>query len=196
MTKKVIGITGGAGSGKTEVLRIMQEDYHAQIIIADDVARELSLPRGKSYKKIVETFGKDILLADGNIDRPKLSAIVFRQPELLEKLNNIVHPDVREAIEMEISQSVSSLIVLEAALLIECGYRDLCDEFWYVHCDESVRRRRMKETRNYSDEKIDGIIRSQLSEEQFTKNSDRILENNRDLSHLRQEIKKLIHQLQ
>ena len=196
MTKKVIGITGGAGSGKTEVLRIMKEDYHAQIIIADDVARKLSSPGKKSYQRIVETFGKDILLADGNIDRPKLSGIVFHQPELLEKLNNIVHPDVREAIEMEIFQSTSPLIVLEAALLIECGYRDLCDEFWYVHSDENVRRRRMKETRNYSDEKIDAIIRSQLSEEQFSKNSDRILENNSDLDHLRFEIQNLVHQLQ
>ena len=75
MTKKVIGITGGAGSGKTEVLRIMKEDYHAQIIIADDVARKLSSPGKKSYQRIVETFGKDILLADGNIDRPKLSGM-------------------------------------------------------------------------------------------------------------------------
>ncbi len=91
---------------------------------------------------------------------------------------------------MEIFQSTSPLIVLEAALLIECGYRDLCDEFWYVHSDENVRRRRMKETRNYSDEKIDAIIRSQLSEEQFSKNSDRILENNSDLDHLRLEIQK------
>ena len=65
MTKKVIGITGGAGSGKTGVLRIMKEDYHAQIIIADDVARKLSSPGKKSYQRIVETFGKDILLADG-----------------------------------------------------------------------------------------------------------------------------------
>ena len=194
MTKRVIGITGGAGSGKTEVLRILENEYGARIIIADEVARELSSPGGKSYEKIVEAFGPEILMEDKNIDRPKLSAIVFHQHRLLETLNNIVHPNVREEIERQIAQSELPLIVVEAALLIECGYRDICDEFWYVHSEEGIRRRRMKETRNYSDEKIDSIIRNQLSEEQFAKNCDKILENNSDLEHLRKEIEKLMDQ--
>ena len=104
MTKRVIGITGGAGSGKTEVLRILENEYGARIIIADEVARELSSPGGKSYEKIVEAFGPEILMEDKNIDRPKLSAIVFHQPRLLETLNNIIHPNVREEIERKVRE--------------------------------------------------------------------------------------------
>ncbi|MBB5263807.1 dephospho-CoA kinase [Catenibacillus scindens] len=192
MRTKVIGIIGGAGSGKTVVLKIMEEKFGARVIIADEVARKLSMPGGESYEKIVAFFGRGILMDDGTIDRGKLAAIVFNHRELLDKLNGIVHPDVRAAIEKEIKdcQGVSPLVVLEAALLVECGYRDICDEFWYVHSDEAVRRKRMKETRGYSDEKIDSILRNQLSEKEFLENSDRVLENNSDIENLEKEIEK------
>ena len=192
MNTKVIGIIGGAGSGKTAVLNIMKEKFGARVIIADEVARELSMPGGESYQKIIACFGTDILLGDGTIDRAKLAEIVFHHKEKLDKLNGIVHPDVRAAIEKEIEacRGEYPLVVLEAALLVECGYRDVCDEFWYIHADEAIRRERMKETRGYSDEKIDSILRNQLTEKEFMENSDRVLENNSDLESLEKEIEK------
>lgn len=190
MNKKVIGIIGGAGSGKSEVLKIMKEKYNAQIIMADEVARALQEPGESVYTQIAEAFGPDILLPDQTIDRKKLAQLVFNHKELLNKLNQIVHPAVRREIEKMIGQSSSSTIVLEAALLVECGYRSLCDEFWYVHSDEAIRRRRMKETRNYTDEKIDAILKNQLTEEAFIKNSDKIIKNNATLKALEKEIER------
>ena len=188
MSTKVIGIIGGAGSGKSEVLKIMKQKYQAQIIIADEVARKLQEPGGCVYKEMVDLFGTDILLPDQSINRQKLAEIVFNNEKLLKQLNAIVHPRVREEIQSIISKSSSSVIVLEAALLVECGYRPICDEFWYVHSDISVRRRRMKETRNYTDEKINAIIKSQLTEAEFIKNSDKIIDNNSTLENLEKSI--------
>ncbi len=190
---KVIGVIGGAGCGKSELLKIFAGKYHALLIIADDVARDLSAPGGKSYEKIVAAFGTDILLPDRTINRQKLAELVFHHREMLETLNQIVHPDVREEIERRIGEGSSQgvpYIVLEAALLVECGYRSICDEFWYVHADEQVRRERMKSTRNYTDEKVDAIMRNQLSEAEFYKNCDKVVENNSTIEDLEKEIDK------
>ncbi len=191
MATKIIGVLGGAGSGKSEALRIFKEKYHAHLLIADDIAKELSAPGGISYYKIIEAFGKEILKEDGTIDRSKLADIVFHHKDKLELLNGITHPDVKGEIKKRIAEAVEEKIpyvVLEAALLVECGYRNMCDEFWYVYSSEEVRRKRMKETRNYSDEKIDAIIRNQLSEEEFRKNSDRVINNNSTIEKLEKEI--------
>lgn len=191
MNTKVIGVLGGAGSGKSEALKIFKEKYQAHLLIADDIAKELASPGGISYFKIVEAFGEEILNEDGCINRAKLADIVFRQKDKLELLNSITHPDVKEEIQSRIHKAVEegiAYVVLEAALLVECGYRSMCDEFWYVYTSEDVRRKRMKETRNYSDEKIDAIIRNQLSEEEFRKHSDRVLDNNSTVENLEKEI--------
>ena len=106
---------------------------------------------------------------------------------------SIVHPDVFGEIQRQIEEGSSAgvpYIVLEAALLVECGYRNLCDEFWYVHADEAVRRERMKSTRNYTDDKIDAIMRNQLSEEEFYKNCDKVVENNSTIENLEKEIER------
>ena len=191
METKVIGVIGGAGSGKSELLKIFEKKYHACLLIADDIARELSAPGGGSYKKIVEAFGEEILNGDLTIDRKKLADLVSHQKELLETLNGITHPDVREEILRRMDAAKAEgykYIVLEAALLVECGYRSLCDEFWYVYASEDVRRQRMKSTRNYSDEKIDAIMRNQLSDAQFRENCDKVIENNSTVENLEKEI--------
>lgn len=191
MATKVIGVLGGAGSGKTEALKIFKEKYQARLLIADDIARELAAPGGVSYYKIVDAFGKEILNEEGWINRAKLADIVFHNKDKLELLNSITHPDVKEEIKYRIDKAVEEeipYVVLEAALLVECGYRSMCDEFWYIYTSEEIRRNRMKETRNYSDEKIDAIIRNQLSEEEFRKYSDRVIDNNSTVENLEKEI--------
>ena len=196
MGTKVIGVIGGAGCGKSELLKILKNKYGACLLVADDVARELSAPGGSSYGKIIENFGKEILDAEGNIDRRRLADIVFHDKQKLELLNSITHPDVKEELLSRINAAVEAgvpYVVLEAALLVECGYRSVCDEFWYVHADEDVRRRRMKETRNYSDEKIDAIMSNQLSEADFRKNCDKIIDNNSTVENLEKEIERILH---
>ncbi len=193
---KVIGVTGGAGSGKSEVLHLLENEFGAHVIMADDVARKLSEKGGASYDAVVGYFGTDILDSDGKIDRKKLAAIVFGHSELLEKLNSFTHPMVKSVIQKEIADvrraGQCSFIALEAALLIEAGYEDICDEFWYVYTDEAIRRRRMKESRGYSDEKIDSIIKNQLSEEQFKKACQRIVVNNTTLSDVHSQLEEMV----
>lgn len=192
---KVIGITGGAGSGKSVVLDILKNDYNAHVIIADDLARSLSQKGGISYVKIVETFGTEILDDQGEINRQKLAAIVFSNKEKLDALNAITHPDVRHAIEDEIklakTKDQATCIVIEAALLIECGYKAICDELWFIYTDSNIRRTRMKETRGYSDKKIDGILKSQLSDKDFMDNCDKIIYNNTTVEDLKQQLNQL-----
>lgn len=196
---KVIGITGGSGSGKTEVLKILKDKFNAHIIIADEVSRHLSQKGQVSYQLIVENFGREMLDANDNIDRKRLADYVFGNKERLEKLNQMTHPYVRLAIIDEIKQvqkeNKASCIIIEAALLIEAGYRTLCDEFWFVYTDVAIRRQRMKETRNYSDAKIDAILKSQLSDNEFRDNCDRTIINNTTLEDVEAQLKKIFQQL-
>lgn len=181
-----IGITGGVGAGKSTILQILKEKYDAHLIMADDVAKEL-MCRGKSaYRKIVQTFGDEILGDDLEINRQKLSSIVFQDDDKLLMLNQIVHPLVQKAILKEkdkiSKKNPEKLIVLEAALLIEAGYRDFLDELWAVIADKEVRIKRLMDSRGYSREKSESIIAAQLSDEEFRRVCDFVIDNSGSLS--------------
>ena len=167
----VLGITGGVGAGKSTVLDHMKDVWGASILQADLVAHQLQKKGERCHREIVAAFGEDVLAADGEIDRVKLGAIVFADKARLEELNDIVHPAVkdyiREQIESETAKGERKLMAIEAALLIEGGYEKICDELWYIYASEEIRRDRLKKTRGYSDERVDGIFKSQNSEEVF-----------------------------
>lgn len=180
---KIIGITGGVGSGKSRVLSYMEEKFDAVICQADHVAWELQDPEQKCYAQIVKHFGKDILNDDGTINRKKLGQIVFNDNEQLLVLNGIMHPAVKETIVQMIrseQEKGTDYFVLEAALLLEDGYSQICDELWYIYTDEDTRRLRLKESRTYSDEKIDAIMASQLPEEVFRRECQILIDNSGD----------------
>ena len=127
---KVIGITGGVGSGKSEVLKLLEQEYHAVVVQLDEVAKSLQKKGTVCWKQIVEVFGTEILDEEGELDRKKLARIVFQDPEKLEQLNAIVHPAVREYILCDMKakhQEDVKLYVLEAALLLEAGYAEICE---------------------------------------------------------------------
>ena len=182
---KIIGITGGVGSGKSRVLSYLEENHHAVICQADQVAWELQELGKQCYGKIVEQFGTSILNEDKTINRGQLGQIVFGSEEKLRILNAIMHPAVKEEIQIRIrkeKENGTKLFVLEAALLIEEHYDEICDELWYIYTSEPIRRQRLKESRQYSDEKINAIMASQLSEEMFRKGCHRIIDNSGDFS--------------
>ncbi|MBR5931472.1 MAG: dephospho-CoA kinase [Lachnospiraceae bacterium] len=188
-----IGVTGGVGAGKSTILQILAEKYHAHLIIADDVARNL-MNRGKaSYKAIVKAFGEDILQEDGEIDRQKLSAIVFQDEEKLSLLNGIVHPLVRKAIIREQKRvnkkDPERLVILEAALLIEAGYKEMLDELWAVTADPEIRIQRLMDSRGYSREKSESIIANQLTDEEFRRNCDFVIDNSGTLEDTEKQIR-------
>ena len=195
---KVYGITGGAGTGKSEVIKMLQENFGGCVIMSDEVARELMQKGNISYQLIVEYFGRDILMDDGEIDRKKLADHVFNNKEALEKLNSMTHPYVTDEIRKLIAEAEASgecrFVALESAILLECGYEDICDEFWYVYTKPEIRRQRMKETRNYSDEKVDSVMRNQQPDEVFFKQCSFVIENNTTLSDVYDQLKEKLDQ--
>ncbi len=182
---KIIGITGGVGCGKSTVLKLIEENFNALVIMADDVAKELMEPGKPGYEQTVAFFGEDILERTDEtvrrIDRKHLSDIVFSNPNKRIVLNSIVHPlvkkDIVDRITREKIRGKYDYIFVEAALLLDDHYEVFCDEIWYIYADEKTRRARLKDTRGYSDSKIDGIMASQLSEEEFRKRCTRIIDN-------------------
>ena len=195
---KVYGITGGAGTGKSEVIKMLQQNFGGCVIMSDEVARELMQKGNISSQLIVEYFGRDILMDDGEIDRKKLADHVFNNKEALEKLNSMTHPYVKDEIRKLIAEAEASgecrFVALESAILLECGYEDICDEFWYVYTKPEIRRQRMKETRNYSDEKVDSVMRNQQPDEVFFEQCSFVIKNNTTLSDVYAQLKKKLDQ--
>lgn len=181
---KVIGITGGVGSGKSLILNYIKEHYNCEIIMADDLAKDLCKKGDLCYKPLVKLLGADVLDKDGQINKSVMAQKIFSDDSLRTGVNNIIHPGVKKFILKRIAylrrKKTKDFLFIEAALLIEDGYKDIVDELWYIYTDEAVRRNRLKESRGYSDDKIDSIMASQLSEEEFRLNSDFEIDNSGD----------------
>lgn len=189
---KIIGITGGIGSGKTAVLSIFKEEYGAFIMEADALAHRLMEPGQISYTDIVDTFGDGILASDKTIDRAKLGAIVFGDPDKLERLNQITHPNVKNAILESINEQKESgceLYILEAALLIQDGYLSICDEMWFVYANVEVRIDRLCRYRGFSRDKAVAVIRSQEPDSYYEINCVKKIDNSGDREELRNHIR-------
>lgn len=182
---KVIGITGGVGAGKSEILAYLREHTNCRIIVADKVAHELEEPGGVCYGQIVALLGRAVVAEDGRIDKVKMAAMIFADKGLLAQVNGIVHPAVKEyiikAIAEEREKGKTDYLFVEAALLIEGGYGEIVDEMWYIHTDERIRRDRLRASRGYSDEKIDSIMREQLPEEEFYRHCSVVIDNSKAL---------------
>ncbi len=168
---KVIGITGGVGCGKTSILSYIGEHYSCRIILSDELAKEMHLQDGPLYEPLVELLGSDVLGEDLEIDHNVMARKIFADKELLAQVNALVHPAVTAEILRQIDEARTegdiSFFFVEAALLIENGFDKICDELWYIYAEDSVRRERLRKSRGYSDEKIESILRGQLSDAQF-----------------------------
>ena len=191
---RLIGITGGIGAGKTEILNFIRQHYRCRIYLADEVARLIQQPGYACYEKIAALLGRDVLKEDGSIDRERMAAKIFADNALLEKVNAIVHPAVRVYLENAVAEArtdkKTELFFIEAALLIENGYRDFVDEMWYIYAPVGIRKERLRLSRSYSDEKAEQIMRSQLSEERFRQNCDFVIDNGASLAEAYEQIKK------
>lgn len=182
---KFIGITGGVGAGKSAILEYIAANYNAKVMLADEIAHDLMMPGTKCYDTIKAEFaGEQIFLADGNIDRPRMAQVIFNDAGKRERMNGIVHPAVKDYIleiyREEQEKGELEYLILEAALLIEEHYDEICDELWYIYTCEENRRQRLKENRGYSDEKIDTIFKSQLTEEVYRKYCKVVIDNNHE----------------
>ena len=190
---KFIGITGGVGAGKTEILKYLAGREDTKVMLADDIARELSEPGQSCNEKLQELFaGTDVFDEKGKMNRPKAAAIIFKDEARRNGMNEILHPAVKEyvlhVLEQEKEEGRLRYLVLEAALLIEEHYDEICDELWYIYTDEAVRRERLKSSRHYTDEKITRMIASQPVEEVFRKACTVVIDNSGDFEATKRQI--------
>lgn len=193
---RVIGITGGVGAGKSSVLKLLKERFNAYILIADDIAKETMCRGNAGYEQVVEMFSEDILDKDKNIDRTKLATIVFHNENKRIVLNSIIHPLVKKIVLNKINElkiaGTYDYVFVEAALLIEDHYDVICDELWYIYVPADIRRQRLKDSRGYSDEKIDSVFKSQLNEEAYKKACINVIDNSKDIEDTMSQIEKLL----
>ena len=177
---KFIGITGGVGAGKSEILKFIAKHYKCKIYLADDVAKTVRKRGTECYDKLVGLLGPDLLK-----DKQKMAEALFNDETLRHGVNSIVHPAVTKYLLDEYkkaqSEGETELFFVEAALLIENGYNDIVDEMWYIYADENTRIERLMNSRGYTKEKALSIISSQLSEEEFRKGSDFVIDNSGSL---------------
>lgn len=182
---RVIGITGGVGSGKSEVMTYIGKNYDASVVRADEVAHLLMQPGQSCYRPLMELLGPGFTDECGNLDRKKMAVVIFGDEKMRRKVNAIVHPGVKkyivEAVERERREG-TAFFFIEAALLIEDKYDEICDELWYIYADEHVRRERLIKDRGYNEQKINEIMASQLSEEDFGRHCDFEIDNSGDLA--------------
>lgn len=179
---RIIGITGGVGAGKTKLLQYIEDNYKCRIIRADEAAHLMEQPGQECYARLVGLLGNAILNPDGTINKKHMADIIFSDSDMLEKVNDIIHPEVKKyilsEIEAERSGGNAEYFFIEAALLIEEHYDKIVDELWYIHTDEAIREKRLSQNRQYSAEKIKDIMRRQLSEEDFRKHCGVVITNN------------------
>lgn len=178
---RFIGITGGVGAGKSKLLAYIKKHYLCEIYLADEVAHLVKAKGTSCYERLINLLGESVLREDGEIDRGAMAERIFGNEVLLEQVNAIIHPAVQEFLLQRLAEAQKNpeveLFFVEAALLIEAGYKELTDELWYVYAGEEVRRERLAESRGYSPEKIANIMDNQLSEEQFREHCDFVIDN-------------------
>lgn len=155
MKKRVIGLLGGTGSGKSTAASWLQ-DAGFPVIDADEVSRELTRQGRAGYTAVIRTFGPGILDDSGEIDRRKLASIVFSDETELRRLEEALHPLMRQDIKTLINEAAAQTVILDCAVLLRPAFRDLVDEVWMVDAPEKTRLARIT--------KRDGITAGQAKE--------------------------------
>lgn len=192
---KIIGLTGGTGSGKSTVAKIMEENG-AVIIDCDEIAHKNMEIGGCAYSDIVKNFGKEILNDKGTINRKALGKIVFNSPEKLELLNSITHPHIIERVKDEIYQNDDEkCVVIDAPLLFETELNELCDKVWAVYAYALEKRlERIMERDNLSTAEAAKRIENQTGFDIIAKKADIVIENNGTLEELRESVIEIMNE--
>lgn len=187
---KVIGLTGSIGSGKSTVARLM-EKMGACVFDTDEIAHELYRPGKQVWNDIIHSFGRQILGADGRIDRRLLGDIVFRDAAALKRLNSIIHPvvlaRVKEIIEVCRSRD-EAVALLEVPLLIEAGWTDIVDEVWVVVASREKVLERLKKQRGFDEDEFDARLHSRLPDVSLKKYADVVIVNDGSRTNLKKQI--------
>lgn len=192
---KHVGLTGGVASGKSAVAAKLAS-LGAVVIDADALARQVVEPGTPGLAAIKDTFGEGILLPDGSLDRPALGAIVFSDVAQRAKLNEIVHPLVREQAEaLREAAAPGALVVEDIPLLVESGQADRFDAVIVVQAPHDERIRRMVQDRGWSRDDAEARMAAQATDEQRAAVADYLLDNSGSLEELEAQVASLYRQL-
>ncbi len=197
---KIIGLTGGIGSGKSTVSQFLAE-LGVVIIDTDKVGHEVFKPDTEAWREVVAAFGRQVLTPQGEIDRDKLGEIVFANPQARDQLNEIMHPRIHAWVKAEIKEyrrQGIKLLVLEVPLLLEASGPSLAeevDEVWVTVAPEATVLKRLKERGGISEEQILARVRSQLSSEERAERADVIIDTDCSLDELGARVRELWRKL-
>jgi dephospho-CoA kinase len=186
----VIGLTGGIGSGKSTVAAMLAE-LGAVVIDADKVGHEIYRPGTDGFRRVVDAFGTAIVASDGTIDRRVLGARVFGDPAELARLNRLVHPligdEIRRRMQAALAEGASRPIVVEAAIMLEAGWR-FFDRIWVVVVEREVAVRRVTASRGLSQDEVERRIDAQMSNAAREASADLVIRNDGSLDELRRQV--------
>jgi dephospho-CoA kinase len=189
----VIGLTGGIGTGKSEVTRLLQ-GLGAKVINADQVGHEAYKPDSESWQELVKAFGDDILQTNREIDRRKLGAIVFGDPDQLSKLNSIMHPRMARIVSEQLEDlrvQGAQVVVVEAALLFEAGWDSLVDEVWSTDSPVETVIERLQARNGMSAEEVLKRIDSQMDRSERLSRAQVTVDNGGDVADLESTVREL-----
>lgn len=180
----IIGLTGGIATGKSTVSNYLQDKYRIPVLDADVIARDAVKVNSPIFQSIIDRYGEDILLNNGNLNREKLGHIIFNN--FLEKkwLESQIHPFVRDSFERKIPELSNPIIVLSIPLLFEANMTDLVDRTWVVTCNFTTQLDRLKTRNNLTQKEALDRINSQMPLAEKIKKADIVINNNHNLPEL------------
>ena len=190
---RIIGVTGGIGAGKSEVLAYLEKRWHARTIRLDDLSRDLLQKDGACYQETAVLFGKEALEQDGTIDRAFVAQRIMEDETLRLRLDALIHPKVKEEagrLLEKYEEEGAALCAVEAALLIEEHYDEICDEMWYIYASEKTRAARLLQNRYYGESRILASFQKQLTEGEFRRHADFAVDNDGEFSETEKQIDK------
>ncbi|HZV05766.1 MAG TPA: dephospho-CoA kinase [Gemmataceae bacterium] len=194
-SKLVVGLIGGIGSGKSQVAAAFAR--HGARIIAGDQLGQAALRDPDIRARVASRWGRDIVDEKGEIDRRRLAAIVFADPEERKALEAITHPWIRQRIRTEIKEACSDprvpFVVLDAAVMLEAGWNVVCDRLVFIEAPRAKRLERVARQRGWSEKEVDSREQAQLPLTEKAIRADHVVDNSASLEHLNRQVNDLLH---
>ena len=186
-----VGFTGGIGSGKSTISNIFHSTYNIPIIDADDISRILLSPNQQAYKQVLDLFGNEVLLENGEINRKWLREKIFLQPNLRRQLENIIHPMVRSEIANQVNLINTSYCLIVIPLLVESNMQTIVDRILVVDTSRDSQIQRVISRDNVDSDHVEDIIDSQIDPIKRLEMADDVISNNGNIQDLHYQVDQL-----
>lgn len=188
---KKIGLTGVMGAGKSSVIALLKE-CNIPVLDCDRINAELLEKGNAGYLALINLYGTNICDTNGNLDKQKMSDLMFNQPHVKKEVENILHPLIKKTIDLKLNELNHDIAVVEVPLLFEVKWEDAFDEVWVVCCDEALLLERLAKYRGISQAEAKRRLAHQIPQQEKREKADVVLENNGDINQLRLQVLKAL----